>query len=88
MLRSERAFTRSIDRDGFHVKALDISQSMIDVAKNNAAKDAIQLDVVRTDWVDMRKAIQETFDCIICLGNSLACEMDSKKRQIHVSELE
>ena len=70
--------------EGFRVKALDVSQSMIDVAKTNAAKDSIQLDAVCTDWVDMNKTIQGKFDCIICLGNSLACEMDSDKRQVAV----
>jgi len=76
--------TIELMNEGLEVKALDISQSMIEVAKKNAAKASVQLDVVCTDWVDMNKAVQEKFDCIICLGNSLACEMDANKRQISV----
>jgi SAM-dependent methyltransferase len=70
--------------EGFQVKALDNSQSMIEVARTNAAKESIQLDAVRCNWVDMNETIQEKFDCIICLGNSLACENDASKRQIAV----
>lgn len=70
--------------EGLQVKALDISQSMIDVATRNAAKQGVQLEMVRTDWVDMHTTIREKFDCIICLGNSLACEMDARKRQVAV----
>jgi glycine/sarcosine N-methyltransferase len=70
--------------EGLEVKALDISQSMIAVAQSNAAKFSMQLDAVCTDWVDMKETIQGKFDCIICLGNSLACEMDASKRQIAV----
>ena len=69
---------------GLQVKSLDVSQAMIEVARTNAAKESIQLDAVRCDWVDMNNTIREKFDCIICLGNSLACENDSNKRQIAV----
>ena len=71
-----------LTKAGFEVKALDISHSMIDVAKSNAAKEGFRLDAVCTDWVDMRRTITEKFDCVICLGNSLACEMDAGKRRI------
>jgi glycine/sarcosine N-methyltransferase len=69
---------------GLRVKSLDISQSMIDVAKKNAANNGVKLDVACSDWVDMHKAIREKFDCVICLGNSLACEMDTGRRQIAI----
>ena len=70
--------------EGLQVKSLDASQSMIDVAMTNAAKGSIQLDVVCCDWVDMNSAIREKFDCILCLGNSLACENDTNKRRVAV----
>ena len=76
--------TIELMREGLQVKGLDISQSMIEVAMKNAAGNSVQLDAVCTDWIDMNKTIQEKFDCIICLGNSLACEMDTNKRQIAV----
>jgi SAM-dependent methyltransferase len=76
--------TIELMKEGLSVKALDVSQSMIDVAVANAAKHSVQLDVVCSDWVDMDTAIQEEFDCILCLGNSLACENDFDKRQAAV----
>lgn len=70
---------------GLRVKSVDVSQAMIQVAKKNAMLHSVELDVVCTDWVDLSKNVSEKFDCIICLGNSLACEMDSEKRQQAVS---
>lgn len=66
---------------GLKVKSVDISIAMIEVAKKNAAQRYVELDVIAADWVDLDKHISEKFDCIICLGNSLACEMDAEKRQ-------
>ncbi len=66
---------------GLKVKSVDISPAMIEVAKKNAARNTVQLDVICADWIDLSKRVSEKFDCVICLGNSLACEMDSRKRQ-------
>ena len=71
-------------RAGLTVKALDISQSMIDVARKNAENVGFLLDAVRTDWVNMPGSLLGKFDCIICLGNSLACEMNVGKRQVAI----
>ncbi len=70
---------------GLQVKSVDISPAMIDVAKKNAAKHDVKLDEICADWVDLSKRVSEKFDCIICLGNSLACEMDAAKRQQSIS---
>ncbi len=67
---------------GKKVKSVDISQAMIDVARKNAANYGVELDALCSDWIELSKKTSEKFDCIICLGNSLACEMDSEKRQI------
>ena len=66
---------------GIHVKSTDISPAMIKAAHLNAARHAVALDVVCADWSDFSQKISGKFDCILCLGNSLACEMDYAKRQ-------
>jgi len=58
---------------------------MIEVAVKNAAQRAVELDVICADWVGLSRQVSEKFDCIICLGNSLACEVDSGRRQQSVS---
>lgn len=65
----------------FKVKSVDISSAMIEVAKNNAKQRSLELDVFCADWAHLSEQITEKFDCILCLGNSLACEMNSGKRQ-------
>lgn len=69
---------------GLRVKSVDISPAMIEVAKNNAARNGTTLDVVCADWVNLTQKVPEKFDCVICLGNSLACEMDTKKREVSI----
>jgi SAM-dependent methyltransferase len=68
-------------KKGFVVKSLDLSPAMIDIAIQNAKKHNVNLDVICVDWSNLQYKIPETYDCIICLGNSLACEMDSLKRE-------
>jgi SAM-dependent methyltransferase len=68
-------------KNGLQVKSVDLSPAMIDVAKKNAHQHAVMLDVVCSDWTEISKNISEKFDCILCLGNSLACEMSLEKQQ-------
>ena len=63
------------------VTSVDISSAMIEVAKENAQQHGVVLDVMCADWAELGQKISEKFDCILCLGNSLACEMDPAKRQ-------
>lgn len=69
----------------YKVKSVDISSAMIEVAKNNAKQRSVALDVLCADWVDLSSKLNEKFDCILCLGNSFACEMNSNKRQAAIS---
>jgi len=68
-------------KQGVRVTSIDVSPAMIEVAKQNAKHHAVTLDVTCADWIDLDKKLSQKFDCILCLGNSLACEMDSVKRQ-------
>jgi glycine/sarcosine N-methyltransferase len=72
-------------REGLQVTSVDISQAMIDVAKQNAARYSVQLDVICADWAHLTQSVSGKFDCVVCVGNSLACEMDSQKRQLAVT---
>ena len=71
-------------QDGYSVTGIDKSQAMIDVAKKNALKYRVKLNTICTDWTDLRNKTLKQHDCIICLGNSLACENDPKKRQLAI----
>jgi 2-polyprenyl-3-methyl-5-hydroxy-6-metoxy-1,4-benzoquinol methylase len=66
---------------GIKVKSIDVSPAMIEVANKNAKFHSVELDVLCTEWSELKKKVFEKFDCIICLGNSLACEMSHTKRQ-------
>jgi len=69
---------------GFSVTGVDISQAMIDITKKNAAKHSVELQTICADWANLKDKISKKYDCIICVGNSLACENDAKKRQLAI----
>lgn len=66
---------------GFEVTSVDISPAMIDVAIVNAKKNSVELSTYCADWANLNEIVTEQFDCLICLGNSFACEMDTEKRR-------
>jgi glycine/sarcosine N-methyltransferase len=68
-------------KQGLRVKSVDVSPAMIKVADQNAKRHSVTLDVVCADWAELDRKIPQKFDCILCLGNSLACEMSPAKRQ-------
>ena len=68
----------------FLVTGVDISHAMIDIAKKNAIKHSVELDIICTDWTSLKDKVSKKYDCIICLGNSLACENDHNKRQLAI----
>lgn len=68
----------------FSVTGADVSQAMITIAEKNAARHGVTFDTICADWVNLKDKISQKYDCIICLGNSLACENDAEKRQLAV----
>jgi glycine/sarcosine N-methyltransferase len=68
-------------KHGLNVKSVDISPAMIAVANENARNNSVKLNSICADWAGLEHKFSETFDCILCLGNSLACEMSDSKRQ-------
>ena len=57
-----------------------ISKS-IEIAEKNAKNHSVDLDTTCVDWTELADTYNEKFDCILCLGNSLACEVDLAKRK-------
>ena len=68
----------------FSVTGVDISQAMINIAKQNSIKHSVRLNVICSDWVNIQSKLHKKFDCIICLGNSFACENDKNKRKLSI----
>ena len=68
-------------KKGFNLTASDISKSMLEVAKNNSKIHNVKLNLICSDWSHLFSANLKKFDCIFCLGNSLACENNYEKRE-------
>jgi SAM-dependent methyltransferase len=66
---------------GFSVTGVDVSPAMISVARQNAIDHGVELNAICSDWIELRNKVPGTYDCVLCLGNSLACETDGYKRQ-------
>jgi SAM-dependent methyltransferase len=72
--------------NGFNVYSMDGSIEMLEVAENNARKNNVKLNLVHSTWGNFsykdiyNQDIPEKYDAIICLGNSLACEINEENR--------
>lgn len=58
---------------GIDVKAADNSQGMLDEARKLSDKLEIKLSFIHSDWLSLGRNLKntETFDYILCLGNSI-----------------
>jgi ubiquinone/menaquinone biosynthesis C-methylase UbiE len=68
-----------LSRQGFDVYSVDSSSEMLTIAKKNFDIYKIKPKLKLIDWENLNK-IKKKFDAIICLGNSLACELSSLSR--------
>jgi glycine/sarcosine N-methyltransferase len=68
-----------LSRQGFDVVSIDSSYDMLEVAKKNFIIYKIKPKLKLMSWENLNK-INKKFDAIICLGNSLACELNSSSR--------
>lgn len=71
----------NLSTSGFDITAVDISEAMIMTAERNALNYKTKFKIICSDWVDLENKLEDKYDCIICLGNSLACENDLDKRR-------
>jgi len=61
----------ALARQGYAVCGADLSAEMIELARRNAATSQVGVRFEQAGFVDMRARFGETFDAVLCLGNSL-----------------
>jgi glycine/sarcosine N-methyltransferase len=61
----------ALARQGYAVGGADLSAEMIELARRNAARSQVAVRFERAGFVDMGARFSETFDAVLCLGNSL-----------------
>lgn len=67
---------------GFTVVAADGSTNMAEKAKENLRMHGCEIPMIVVDWRHLDQEISETFDAVVCLGNSfshIASDDDRKK---------
>lgn len=55
---------------GYQVKAGDASNAMVARARENAARQKVDVPFAVARFVDLRQTFTERFDAVLCLGNS------------------
>mgnify|MGYP006285545877 FL=1 len=71
---------------GFEVHSADGKQNMLTKAFYNARRQNLLLRTIHSDWRELTKNIHETYDAVICLGNSFTHLFDEKDRRKTLAE--
>ncbi|MHB8063692.1 MAG: class I SAM-dependent methyltransferase [Ruminiclostridium sp.] len=58
-------------KHGFCVVGSDLSMKMLEIARENAKQANVKLELVHSDFRELQKNIDKTFDAVICMGNSI-----------------
>jgi SAM-dependent methyltransferase len=58
-------------RRGYRVWAADASSAMLAVAAARFRREQLDIPLVRSLWADLPAAVDERFDVVLCIGNSL-----------------
>jgi len=61
---------------GVEITGSDISKSLLERAKSNLKKEKIQAKLVQSSWQKLPQKINEKFDLLLCIGNSLTLLLD------------
>lgn len=61
---------------GLTVTGADPSAALLDLARANAAEAGVDVGFVQTDFLNLTKAVEGSFDAVICIGNSLPHLLD------------
>jgi len=56
---------------GFRVSGSDISPNMLDLARQNAAVNGLNLEWIESDFGSIKKRVAHKFGGVYCIGNSL-----------------
>ncbi len=69
-------------KQGFDVTSNEVDEFFLKKELENAEREGVQLKVLSLDWRKLTKKIpKESFDAVLCLGNSLTC-LFGRKNQI------
>lgn len=59
-------------KEGFNVTGSDLSEKMLEIARENAKKEGINgIKFFQSDFREMRRKVNNCFDAVICMGNSI-----------------
>lgn len=61
----------ALARRGFHVRAADGSEAMVEVAAARFRREGLAIPVQQCLWADLADTINERFDVVLCMGNAL-----------------
>ncbi len=57
---------------GYQVTAADISEGMVNEARNNASQEKVNIKFITSSYVDICNKVDQQFDFAMCYGNSFA----------------
>jgi SAM-dependent methyltransferase len=58
-------------RRGFTVSAADGSDAMVEEAAARFRRERLAIPLLRSEWADLPAAMEQRFDVVLCIGNSL-----------------
>jgi glycine/sarcosine N-methyltransferase len=61
----------ALAREGYTVSGADLSTEMIELARRNATEAGVSIRFEQASFTDLYARFDETFDAVLCLGNSL-----------------
>lgn len=57
---------------GYNMTAVDIDAEMVRLTNEKAQKSGLDIEVVQSDMKTITNAVKGKFDCVFCIGNSIA----------------
>jgi SAM-dependent methyltransferase len=73
--------TAALARRGYRVRATDGSDAMVAMAAARFRREHLEIPVARCLWADLPAVVDERFDLVLCIGNSLV-HADSREAMI------
>lgn len=71
---------------GFEVHSADGMDNMLERAFHNAREHGLLLRTISADWRNLTEHVHESYDAVICLGNSFTHLFDEKDRRKTLAE--
>ncbi len=72
---------------GLEVTAMDLSKSMLNIARNHAKSNNLPISFIRGDFRDLSSFKSKGFDFVVCLGNSLPYVNDETELNQVISQV-